>query len=233
MSSNANPSVLLVEDHTAVRLYVASLLSNHGYRVSAAATAETAKQLAEATQPDLYLVDLGLPDADGLHFIAWLRQWTSRPVVVVSGRNDHGQKVQALDAGADDYVTKPFDAGELLARLRAHRRRDCAAPPLAQRLRFGDFQVSLESRKAQRAGQPAHLTATQWRLLEVLARHAHLPVTSETILRQVWEGAPADQLHYVRIYVRQLRLLMEPDPSSPRYLLTEVRIGYRLVPDPD
>ncbi|WP_140635540.1 response regulator [Methylibium rhizosphaerae] len=224
--------VLVVEDEESIRRLLATTLEAEGYSVSQARDASQWRTLAGNRRIDLFLVDLGLPDGDGLMLIRELRQWTHRPIIVLSARSQERQKVEALDAGADDYLTKPFGVAELHARLRVALRH-AAQTSLAgdTRLRFGSVRLDLESRHVERGGEMVRLTATQWRLLEVLAKHAGRVVTSSQLLREVWGPGHAEQGHYLRIYVRQLRQKLEEVPAQPQYLLTETGVGYRLLVD--
>lgn len=222
--------VLIVEDEAPIRQWLRTSLEAEGYRVHEAADAREGETLARNRRLDLFLVDLGLPDLDGVQFIRRLRAWSQRPVIVLSARTQEAQKVEALDAGADDYLAKPFGAAELHARLRvalrhAGRTLDDGLPGL----NLGEVHIDLTAKAVRRQGELVRLTATQWRLLEVLARHAGRVVTSRQLLREVWGPGHAAQGHYLRIYVRQLRQRLEPDPARPRYLLTETGIGYRLL----
>jgi two-component system, OmpR family, KDP operon response regulator KdpE len=197
--------------------------------VHEAASVREGETLAANRRIDLFLIDLGLPDGDGVDLVRSIRGWTNRPILVLSARTLEPQKVEALDAGADDYLTKPFGVAELHARMRVALRHAGISPGRLQPLALGDLTVDLDARQLRRGDQPVHLTATQWRLLEVLARHAGRVLTTRQLLREVWGPAHAEQSHYLRIYVRQLRQKIEPDPQQPRHLLTEIGVGYRLV----
>jgi len=210
--------VLVVEDETPIRRLLATTLQAEGYGVLEAASAAEGETLAANRRVDLFLIDLGLPDREGCELIRELRQWTARPILVLSARSHEQQKFDALDAGADDYLTKPFGVAELHARLRVA-------------LRLGDVSIDLAAKSVQRAGVPMHLTATQWRLLEVPAQHAGRVVTARQLLREVWGPGHAEQGHYLRIYVRQLRQKLEAEPARPVYLRTDTGIGYRLLAD--
>ena len=234
MTTGAAPlQVLVVEDEPPIRRLLATTLRAEGYGVVEAKDAAEGETLAANRRIDLFLIDLGLPDRDGCELIRALRQWTLRPILVLSARSQEQQKVDALDAGADDYLTKPFGVAELHARLRvALRHASRSAAGGESRLRLGDIRVDLAAKTVQRAGVPLRLTATQWRLLEVLAQHAGRVVTSRQLLREVWGPGHAEQGHYLRIYVRQLRQKLEDQPAQPVYLKTETGIGYRLLADP-
>ncbi len=222
--------ILIVEDEEPIRRLLTTTLEAEGYEVFEAASAREGETLAGNRRVDLFLIDLGLPDRDGLALIRQLRTWTRRPIVVLSARSQERQKVEALDAGADDYLVKPFGVAELHARLRValrHAARTQAAGDSV--LNLGPVRLDMAARVVTRDGEPVRLTATQWRLLEVLARHAGSVVTSQHLLREVWGPGRTEQGHYLRIYVRQLRQKLEVEPARPVFLLTETGIGYRLV----
>lgn len=232
-TSAAKPiQVLVVEDEASIRRLLRTTLEAEGYLVLEAATAREAETLAGNRRVDLYLIDLGLPDRDGGELIRALRAWNRRPIIVLSARTHEAQKVAALDAGADDFVTKPFGVAELHARLRVALRH-AAQTTLAgdSSVRCGDVQIDLAAKAVFRSGELVRLTPTQWRLLEVLARHAGRLVTAQSLLQDVWGPRHAEQGHYLRIYVRQLRHKLEAEPARPRYLLTETGVGYRLLAD--
>jgi two-component system KDP operon response regulator KdpE len=224
--------VLVVEDEESIRRLLTTTLEAEGYAVYEAATAREGETLAGNRPVDVFLIDLGLPDRDGVALIRQLRGWTQRPIIVLSARSQERQKVEALDAGADDYLTKPFGVAELHARLRVALRH-AAQTSLAGdcSLRIGDVRIDLAARQVTHGGELVHLTATQWRLLEVLARHAGRVVTSPQLLREVWGPGHAEQGHYLRIYIRQLRQKLEDAPTRPVYLLTDTGVGYRLLAD--
>lgn len=232
MVAAAALQVLVVEDEAPIRRLLATTLQAEGYAVVEASTAVEGETLAANRRIDLFLIDLGLPDADGGELIRALRRWTLRPILVLSARSQEQQKVEALDAGADDYLTKPFGVAELHARLRvALRHASRSTLDGSSRLRLGDVLIDLAAKTVQRGAAPIHLTAMQWRLLEVLALHAGRVVTSRQLLREVWGPGHTEQGHYLRIYVRQLRQKLEPRPTQPVYLLTDTGIGYRLLAD--
>ncbi len=223
-------TVLVLEDDDSIRQLLSATLRAEGHQVLEAADVRTGRAIGSNRPIDVYLVDLGLPDADGLDYIRWLRSWTQRPVIVLSARSQETHKVAALDAGADDFVGKPFGVAELHARLRvALRHAARTAVDGSTRLMLGDVCVNLESRSVDRAGERIRLTATQWRLLEALARHGGRIVTSKALLREVWGPGHDEQIHYLRIYIRQLRQKLEPDPTNPIHLLNETGVGYRLM----
>ena len=224
--------ILVVEDEAPIRQLLRTTLEAEGYVVHEAATALEGETLAGNRRIDVFLIDLGLPDGDGAMLIRRLRRWTQRPVIVLSARSLESQKVEALDAGADDYVSKPFGVAELHARLRVALRHAAQTTQGGETtIRLGAVVIDLKAKTVDRLAERISLTATQWRLLEVLARHAGRVVSSRQLLREVWGPAHAEQGHYLRIYVRQLRQKLEPAPSSPQFLITETGIGYRLLVD--
>ena len=230
--------VLVVEDEPALLRALRINLRARDYEVHVAATGGDALRLASSQPPDLVVLDLGLPDMDGVEVIHGLRGWTDVPIIVLSGRTGSTDKVQALDAGADDYVTKPFGMEELLARMRAVTRRT-AAPDAATKepvVRFGDVTVDLAAHQVTRPGEdgaprPLRLTPTEWHLLEVLARQPGKLLSQRYLLAEVWGAGYVDQPTNLRVYMGQLRRKLEPDPSRPRYLLTEPGMGFRFQPD--
>lgn len=231
--SDRRVQVLVVEDEPSIRLLLRTTLQMEGYAVHEAATGREAEALLQSRPIDLFILDLGLPDCNGVELIRRVRRWSDRPIVVLSARLLEQQKVEALDAGADDYVVKPFGPRELHARLRVAQRRSGArgASGTAPVLGLGDVRVDLDAQRVTRLGEPVPLTATQWRLLEVLARRAGRIVSNRQLLVEVWGPDHTEHGHYLRIYVRQLRQRLEPDPARPIYLLTEVGLGYRLLAD--
>jgi two-component system KDP operon response regulator KdpE len=221
--------VLVVEDDADIRMVLATLLESAGYRVELAATAARALIEARANRPDAVLVDLGLPDRDGQQLIGDIRGFATVPIIVLSARGAEQEKIAALDHGADDYVTKPFNAGELLARLRAALRRNVRSAEQTEVLTFGRLSVDLGRREARDAEGPVHFTPLEFRLLECLARNQGRVVTQEQIIRDVWGPGRLDDTRRLRAYIKLLRQKIEPDSSRPRYLLTEAGIGYRLT----
>lgn len=219
--------MLVVEDEPQVRRFLRASLTSHGYRMVEAATMREAEQLATSHNPDLFLLDLGLPDGDGLDLTRALREWTRAPIIVLSARGREEDKVNALDAGADDYLTKPFGVNELLARLRVALRRAQAAPQEMPLIDIGPLRVDLARREVTMEGREVRLTPTEFRLLALLARNAGKVLTHRQILREVW-GPNATQSHYVRVQMAELRKKLEADPARPRLLVTEVGVGYRL-----
>ncbi|SEF14825.1 response regulator [Streptomyces sp. Ag109_O5-10] len=221
--------VLVVEDDPQlVRALVINMQARQ-YGVDAAPDGATALRLAAARQPDVVMLDLGLPDMDGVDVIKALRGWTRVPILVLSARQASDEKVAALDAGADDYITKPFSMDELLARLRAAVRRTEETPlaPRTTRVETADFTVDLLAKKAVRAGHDVRLTPTEWHLLEILVTNPGRLVTQKHLLREVWGVTRSNKTNYLRVYMAQLRRKLEADPSNPRYLITEPGMGYR------
>jgi two-component system KDP operon response regulator KdpE len=226
------PSVLVVEDEPEIRRFLRTSLGAEGYRVVESETGERGVIDAGTHKPDLAIVDLGLPDLDGVEVIRRIRAWSPMPIIVLSARAREQAKIEALDAGADDYVTKPFGVGELIARIRValrHAARTGAGGATA--LRFGRVEVDLERRKVMRDGKDIHLTPIEFRLLACLAQHLGMVVTHRVLLREVWGPSHVEHTHYLRIYLKQLREKLEEDAVRPRHLLTESGVGYRLVAD--
>ncbi|MEV6716909.1 response regulator [Lentzea sp. NPDC051208] len=220
--------VLVVDDEPQIVRALRINLSARGYEVLTAPDGATALRLAADGKPDVVVLDLGLPDMDGTDVIAGLRGWTTLPIIVLSARTDSADKVDALDAGADDYVTKPFGMDELLARLRAAVRRSAAAGPEDEPIvQTASFTVDLAAKRVLKNGAEVHLTPTEWGLLEVLARNAGKLVAQKQLLRDVWGPAYEKETHYLRVYLAQLRRKLEPEPARPRHLLTEPGMGYR------
>ncbi|MEU6088338.1 response regulator [Streptomyces sp. NPDC047085] len=221
--------VLVVEDDPQlVRALVINLQARH-HGVDAAPDGATALRLAAARRPDLVLLDLGLPDMDGVEVIKTLRGWTRVPIIVLSARQSSDEKVAALDAGADDYITKPFSMDELLARLRAAVRRTEDAPlvPETTLVETADFSIDLLAKKAVRGGRDVRLTPTEWHLLEILVTNPGRLITQRHLLQEVWGVSQSKKTNYLRVYMAQLRRKLERDPSHPRYLITEPGMGYR------
>ncbi|MGW0761202.1 response regulator [Streptomyces sp. NPDC002814] len=221
--------VLVVEDDPQlVRALVINMQARQ-YGVDAAPDGATALRLAAARQPDVVVLDLGLPDMDGVEVIKALRGWTRVPVLVLSARTASDEKVAALDAGADDYITKPFSMNELLARLRAAVRRTEALPmaPETTMVTTSEFTIDLLAKKATRGGRDIRLTPTEWHLLEILVCNPGRLVTQKQLLQEVWGATYGDKTNYLRVYMAQLRRKLEADPSHPRYLITEPGMGYR------
>jgi two-component system KDP operon response regulator KdpE len=223
--------VLVVEDEAAMRTFVRATLVSKGYRVVEAATGGEGLTQARAHNPDVVLLDLGLPDLDGIEVTRRLREWTVVPIVVVSARGQEQDKIDALDAGADDYLTKPFGTGELSARLRAAMRRLARAGVAESALEFGDVRIDLVKRLVFRDGKELHLTPIQYKLLVELSKNAGMVVTQQQLLRNVWGPGRDHDARYVRVYMAQLRQKLEANASHPRYLVTEPGVGYRLKID--
>ena len=224
------PLVLLVEDEKELRRFIRAALTARGHRLIEATTVAEAKLLATSHHPELVLLDLGLPDGDGLELLASLREWTQVPVIVLSARGREDDKVTALDAGADDYLTKPFGTNELLARMRVALRHRATSGPSgdAKVLVFGDVTIDRVKRIVTRAGSELHLTPIEYRLLTLLAEHAGKVLTHRHILKEVWGPSYATQSHYVRVHMAELRKKIESDPSRPKLVVTEPGVGYRL-----
>jgi two-component system, OmpR family, KDP operon response regulator KdpE len=225
--------VLIIEDEPAIRSVLRALLEAENYRCIEADTALRAEIEARSHKPDVLLIDLGLPDGDGLTVIRRVRAWSPVPIVVLSARTMEEQKVAALDAGADDYVTKPFSAPELLARLRAALRRHVSGAAPTSLLSFGAVQVELARREARGSEGELHLTPLEYRVLAALARHLGSIVTQRQLIREAWGPERLDDSRSLRVCIKNLRGKLEPDPRRPRYLITETGLGYRLRADED
>ncbi len=230
MSDNA-PLAVLVEDERQIRRFVRTALETEGWHVFEAETLKGGLVEAGTRKADVVILDLGLPDGDGIDFIRDLRTWSSTPVIVLSARIDETDKILALDAGADDYLTKPFGVGELLARVRAVLRRKVADIAEEQSVfRFGDVEVDLVKRLVLKRGEEVHLTAIEYRLLSTMIVNAERVITHRQILRDVWGPSYVGRDHYVRVHMSHLRRKLEDDAAQPKHLLTETAVGYRLVP---
>jgi len=228
--SESLPLILIIEDELPIRRFLHAALTASDYRWIEAGTAGEGLAQAALRQPDLVILDLGLPDMDGLEVIRQLRGWSAIPIIVLSARQQEGDKVLALDAGADDYLTKPFGVAELLARLRvalrhASRSASAADSPVFE---VGDLHVDLALRQVFVAGAEVHLTPIEFKLLATLVQHAGKVLTHRQLLREVWGPGYAEESHYLRVFVAQLRRKIEADPARPRYLITEPGVGYRL-----
>ena len=232
MSTNESPGrVLVVEDEAEIRRFIRLSLQAESLDVAEAAGVQRGLIEAGTRRPDLVVLDLGLPNGDGIDFIRGLRTWSAIPIIVLSARTTETDKIAALDAGADDYLVKPFGAGELLARVRAQlRRHPRADAEAASVLEFGDVRIDLVRRSVQRAGAAVHLTPIEYRLLSHLASHPNRVLTHPQLLRAVWGPSHSEDTHYVRIYMGHLRAKLEADPSQPQHLITELGVGYRFVP---
>ena len=228
------PVAIVIEDEPQIRRFVRGALEAEGWQVHEAGTLRDGLAAAGTRQPDLLVLDLGLPDGDGVSLIRDVRGWSAVPIIVLSARTDEADKIAALDAGADDYLTKPFGTGELLARVRANLRRPRAASSTEEAapealFRFGEIELDRSARLVRRAGAEVHLTPTEYRLLSVLVANAGRVLTQRQLLREVWGPSYTDQSHYLRIYMGHLRQKLEADPAQPKHLLTETAVGYRLV----
>ena len=224
------PVIVLVEDERQIRRFVRTALESEGCHVFEAESGKQGLTEAATRKPDLVILDLGLPDLDGVDFIRDLRAWTALPVVVLSARTDEVDKIAALDAGADDYLTKPFGVGELLARVRAALRRGPTGTGGEPLVVFGDVRLDLANRNVLRNGTTVHLTPIEYRLLSLLAGNAGKVLTHRQLLRDVWGPSHVEHSHYLRIYMAQLRQKLEADPARPHHFLTEPGVGYRFVP---
>jgi two-component system KDP operon response regulator KdpE len=230
----ADPSIaLLVEDERQIRRFIHSALEREGWIVHEAETLRQGLTEVGARKPDLVILDLGLPDGDGMDFLRDLRGWSNTPVLVLSARVSEHDKIRALDAGADDYLTKPFGVGELLARVRAASRRHREAEvTLPATFNFGDVSLDRDTRTVSKNGNLIHLTPIEYRLLCFLAANEGKVLTHRQILSEVWGRAHVDDGHYLRVYMGHLRHKVESDPAQPRHILTETAVGYRLVQQP-
>ena len=234
MTTEPSPVALIVEDEASIRRFVRVALQAEGWQVHEARTVRQGLIDAGTRRPDLVILDLGLPDDDGVHYLKDLRTWSGVPVIVLSARSDEADKIAALDAGADDYLTKPFGVGELMARVRVALRRSQAhaarngAEPVP--FRFGQVEVDLVQRRVLRQGLPVHLTPIEYRLLTHLIANAGKVLTHYQLLKAVWGPSHIEDNHYLRVYMGNLRQKLEELPAQPRHLLTETAVGYRLMP---
>jgi two-component system KDP operon response regulator KdpE len=221
--------VLVVEDEPEMRRFIRASLTSHGYRLIEAERLRDALALVTTHNPALVLLDLGLPDGDGIDLTKQIREWSRVPIIVLSARGREEDKVRALDAGADDYLTKPFGVNELFARMRVALRHGRAGTPSeASVLELGELRIDHARREVTRSGELVHLTPIEYKLLSLLAQHAGKVLTHRQILNEVWGPAYASHSHYVRVHMAELRKKIEPEPSRPRFLLTEPGVGYRL-----
>jgi two-component system KDP operon response regulator KdpE len=222
--------VLVIEDEPQIRRFLRATLTNYGYRLIEAITAQEGLAHAATHNPALIILDLGLPDLDGLDVTRQVREWSDVPIIVLSARGQEQDKIAALDAGADDYLTKPFGVGELLARMRVALRHAQQAADANEQPTFevGDLKVDLARRQVTVADAEVHLTPIEYNLLKTLVQHAGKVVTQTQLLKEVWGPAYSAESHYLRVYMSQLRRKIEVDPARPRYLLTEPGVGYRL-----
>lgn len=231
MMDEVKPLILVIEDDPQTRRLLKTNLCNRGWRVIEAENGKDGLALVKSDSPDLVILDLGLPDMDGISLTKRLRQLSDLPVLVLSARSQEQNKIMALDAGADDYLTKPFSTGELHARLQALLRRVFRATTSMETFQTGELTVDLARRKVFIAGNEVHITPIEYRLLSILVRHAGLVVTHRQLLKEVWGGEHIHDQHYLRVYMGQLRHKLEINPARPRYLRTEVGVGYRLADD--
>ncbi|MFO0736632.1 MAG: response regulator [Labilithrix sp.] len=222
--------ILVIEDEPQMQKFLGASLEAEGYRVIEATTGKEGIALARTHNPDLYLLDLGLPDIDGMDVTKEIRTFSAKPIVVISARGQEEDKVKALDVGADDYLTKPFGTSELMARIRvalrhASRAKEESTEPV---LRVGDLEIDLDRRRVTSSGNEVHLTPNEYKLFAYLMKHAGKVLTHRQLLKEVWGAAYASQTHYLRVYMVQLRHKLETHPARPRYLVTEPGVGYRL-----
>ena len=222
--------ILVVDDEPQITRVLRTSLSSQGYDIRVANDGETALEIMKDWTPDLVITDLALPNMDGLELCRRLRPSMHIPIIVLSVRGEERTKVQALDAGADDYVTKPFGIEELLARVRANLRRNTSGEEMPQAIDIGDFQIDLPAHRVSVAGRQVHLTPKEFDMLVYLARHAGKVVTHRALLSAIWGGQSTEQVEYLRVFVGQLRKKLEPDAAAPRYILTEPWVGYRFEP---
>jgi two-component system KDP operon response regulator KdpE len=232
--SESSPTALIVEDEPQIRRFVRTALEAEHWHVFEAGTVAQGLVEAGTRRPDLVILDLGLPDGDGVDYLRDLRAWSKVAVIVLSARSDEADKIAALDAGADDYLTKPFGVGELMARVRvALRRGQNSSEGENAVFSFGDVVVDFAARRVQRAGVIVHLTPIEYRLLGVLIANAGRVLTHRTLLREVWGPSHSERTHYLRVYMGQLRQKLEADATRPRFIVTETGVGYRLVIEPE
>lgn len=230
-ASDHPPLILLVEDEPQIRRFVRNALEEEGCRVHESAEGRAGLVESGTRQPDLVILDLGLPDMDGVDFIRDLRTWSATPILILSARGAETDKIAALDEGADDYLTKPFNIGELLARVRALlRRRQSQRGEGGATISFDDVSIDFSRRVVQRAGEDLHFTPIEYRLLALLVGNAGKVMTHRHLMQEVWGPAYAQSSHYLRIYVGRLRQKLEADPAQPRHFLTETGVGYRFQP---
>jgi two-component system, OmpR family, KDP operon response regulator KdpE len=228
--ADPKPVVILVEDERQIRRFVRAAMEAEGWAVHEAQTLRQGRADVEMRKPDLVILDLGLPDGDGITLLQSARAWSKVPIIVLSARVGEHDKIAALDAGADDYLTKPFGVGELLARVRANvRRHRSATTPAAETFEFGDVTVDFPSRSVKKSGLPVHLTPIEYRLLGYLIANEGRVATHRQILTEVWGPSHVNDGHYLRVYMGHLRQKLELDPARPQHILTETAVGYRLV----
>jgi two-component system KDP operon response regulator KdpE len=225
------PTILVIEDDPPIQKFLRATLGSQGYLLIESSTAKDGLMQAASRTPDLIVLDLGLPDLDGVELMRQLREWSTVPVIVVSARGKEQDKIVALDAGADDYLTKPFGVGELLARVRVALRHAASSKSGGGEPVFtvGDLRVDLLRRQVTTAGKEVHLTPNEFKLLTMLVKHAGMVLTHRQLLKEVWGPGSGNETHYLRVYMNQLRQKLEQDPARPKYLMTEPGVGYRLV----
>jgi two-component system, OmpR family, KDP operon response regulator KdpE len=227
--SEPRPVVVLIEDEPQIRRFLRTVLPAQDYSLFEADTGRQGLVEAAVRKADVVILDLGLPDMDGVEVVKRLREWSQMPVIILSARAQEEDKVAALDAGADDYLTKPFGVSELLARLRVALRHATRSPEGSQLFEHGPLKVDLGTRRVEVSGREVHLTPIEYRLLSVLVRHAGKVLTHRQLLKEVWGPSHVEHAHYLRIYMAQLRRKLEAEPAQPRFLLNEPGVGYRLA----
>jgi two-component system, OmpR family, KDP operon response regulator KdpE len=221
--------ILVIEDEQAIRRFLKASLMNEGFRVSEASSGQEGLRMASDLPPDLVILDLGLPDLDGHEVLKRLSEWYTLPIIILSARDQELQKISALDCGADDYVTKPFSVGELLARIRTAMRHSHRTEPESTTIAIGDLRVDLGARLVYREADEVHLTPLEYKLLITMMKHAGKVLTHRFLLREVWGPHDSHENHYLRVFVASLRRKLEVNPTRPRYLLTEQGVGYRFA----
>lgn len=223
------PSILVIEDELPIRRFLRASLANEGYHFVEASSGEEGLRLATSQPPDLVILDLGLPDMDGQEVLQRLREWFTAPIIILSARDQETQKIKALDNGADDYVTKPFGTGELMARMRTALRHANRGGTEVTTISIGDLNVDLAARTVLVKSEPVHLTPLEYKLLVTMLKHAGKVLTHRFLLREVWGPLDSQEYHYLRVFVASLRRKLESDPARPRYILTEQGVGYRFA----
>ncbi|MBA4032450.1 MAG: DNA-binding response regulator [Planctomyces sp.] len=221
--------ILVIEDETPIRRFLRASLQSEGYRVDEAASGDEGLKLAIRQPPDVVILDLGLPDMDGQDVLQRLREWYTAPIIILSARDQEPQKIKALDLGADDYITKPFGVGELLARLRTALRHSHRVGPEETTVVLGDLRIDLAARLVHRGEEEVHLTPLEYKLFTTMIKHAGKVLTHRFLLREVWGPLDSQENHYLRVFVASLRRKLEADPARPRHILTEQGVGYRLA----
>jgi two-component system KDP operon response regulator KdpE len=222
-------SVMVIDDEPQIQRLLTIMLESQGYRVSAANTGQEGLAASASRRHDLIILDLGLPDLNGISVLKQIREWTQTPVIILTVQDAEAEKIEALDSGADDYVTKPFNSGELLARLRAALRRVDKGKTEAPVLNFGNLTINLAARRVTRSGETVKLTATEYALLRLFVQHAGKVLTHRHLLREVWGPEQENETQYLRVYVQRLREKLEADPESPQFFQTEAGVGYRFT----